>query len=231
MAFEAFLTQGKTGPRKARWLTGSASLTLHGLMVAAMLVYSFWQVDELSPPTVTVTFLAPSPPPPPPPAARKRVKPDRPKPVVAQEIVQPKAGQILQPKEREEPEEEPDEGVDYGAPGGAGPVPVQQVDSSPKMLSPAVGQEQILTDPATDPRYRVPIPATLNRAGVVMFAVVKICVNRQGAVNDVKITKSMDPSVDQAMKQKIMTWKYKPFTVDGRPVPFCYSLRYEHRAM
>ena len=38
MPFEAFLAQGKTKPRKARWLTGSLSLTFHGGLVVAALI-------------------------------------------------------------------------------------------------------------------------------------------------------------------------------------------------
>jgi hypothetical protein len=43
----------------------------------------------------------------------------------------------------------------------------------------------------------------------------------------VKILKGADPTVDPEIKAKLMTWKYKPNTVDGRPVPFCTNVRYE----
>jgi hypothetical protein len=103
--FEAYLTQNKTKPRIARALTGTISLIVHGGLIIAGLIYSFWHVDVLSPPTVTVTFLQATPPPPPasaPPRRRQR----RRRLVVAKEVVQPRANQIVQPKVKEERQEE-----------------------------------------------------------------------------------------------------------------------------
>ena len=63
---------------------------------------------------------------------------------------------------------------------------------------------------------------------MTLFAMVKICVNADGSVKDVKLIKSADPTLDPEIMGKIQsTWRYKPYTVDGRPVPFCYALRYE----
>jgi outer membrane biosynthesis protein TonB len=229
MAFEAFLTQGKTRPRKARWFTGTFSLIIHGALLVGAIVYSYWNVDELSPPTVTVTFLTATPPPPPPPPARKKPKQEKVKPVpVVKEIVQPKANAILQPKEKEVPEEEPDEGVDYGVAGGTGPVPVEEPKEviAPKIIPPAVGQNQLITDPVSDPSYRPKLPATLARAGAQLFILVKICVSKKGDVDKVSIIKSMDPTADPIILDKFRTYKFKPFTIDGRPVPFCFPFRY-----
>jgi protein TonB len=137
MAFEAFLTQDTIRPRKSRRITYTVSLAVHGAVLVAGVAYSFWHVDEISPPTVTVTFMSaappPPPPPPPPPAgggapAKKRVA-AKPRPVA--EVVQPKPNQIVQPRERErvaaapkpqekpEPDEEsPDDSFGAGVAGG-----------------------------------------------------------------------------------------------------------------
>src|SRR5215471_1235726 len=241
MPFEAFLTQGKAKPRKARWLTGSVSLCLHGGLLAAAVAYSFWHVDELSPPTVTVTFLAATPPPPPPPPPKRR-SPDKPKPT--HEIVQPKPTALVQPKE--EPKEEPkddsaDDGEEGGVAGGVAggvvggvsvppaPPPPKPESTAPRMLAGNVGGMQILTDPMKDPRYRVVLPPAFNRAGIRLWALIKICVSKEGDVTDVKLVKGMDPSVDPLLREKAMSWKYRPYTIDGRSVPFCYSLRYDHQ--
>ena len=111
MPFEAYLSQNKTKPRIARALTGTISLTFHGGLIVAGLIYSFWHVDVLSPPTVTVTFLQATPPPPPPPPPKKKAATK--KAVVAKEVVQPRANQIVQPKVKEERQEkeEKDDGV------------------------------------------------------------------------------------------------------------------------
>jgi hypothetical protein len=97
------------------------------------------------------------------------------------------------------------------------------------MLSGAVGGMQLLTDPMKDPRYRVALPPAFNRPGVRLWALIKICVSKEGDVADVKLVKGMDPTVDPLLREKAMSWKYRPYTIDGRPVPFCYSLRYDHQ--
>jgi periplasmic protein TonB len=239
MRFEAFLTQGRAKPRKARWLTGSVSLCLHGGLLVAAVAYSFWHVDELSPPTVTVTFLAATPPPPPPPPPKRRSSDSKPK--QTREIVQPKVVALLQPKE-ERKEEAKDDGEDNGVEGGvaggvgeapAGPPPPtpppKPETTGPKMLSGNVGGMQILTDPMKDPRYRVAMPPAFSRPGIRLWALIKICVSKDGNVTDVKFVKGMDPSVDPLLREKAMSWKYRPYTIDDRPVPFCYSLRYDHQ--
>src|SRR5688572_28039248 len=104
MAFDAFLKQDLARPKKWRRITFTVSLALHGVLLAVGAVYSFWHVEELSPPSVTVTFLAgipPSPPPPPPPKRKKTQV----KPKVPTEIVQPKPDAVVQPPPKEQPPE------------------------------------------------------------------------------------------------------------------------------
>jgi len=200
------------------------------------LIYSFWHVDVLSPPTVTVTFLQATPPPPPPPPPKKKAA--KTKTVVAKEVVQPRANQIVQPKVKEERQEkeEKDDGVEGGVEGGiAGgvappPPPAPKIDTgTPRMVAPGVAATQLLTNPATDPRYRPQIPEQFNRPGVKMFALIKICVSKEGNVSSAKIIKSMDPAIDPLLTAKVLTWNYRPITIDGNAVPFCYSLRYDHQ--
>jgi protein TonB len=100
---------GATGrPRsRARPIILVLSVAAHALAAAAAIAYSFWHVEELSPPVVTVTFVsaaaAPLPPPPPPPlggdgAAPKRHAVARPK-VEAR----PKIPEVARPKIAPEP--------------------------------------------------------------------------------------------------------------------------------
>ena len=128
MAFEAFRAQAdapvRTG-RKSLWY--AASIVFHGALIAVGIAYSFWHVEELSPPLLKVTFLSAAPPPPPappPPAgggsAKKKIA-FKPKPIVLkQEIVQPR-----EIPKAEEPKEEPKvqdhdetDGVKDGVKGG-----------------------------------------------------------------------------------------------------------------
>jgi hypothetical protein len=98
---------------------------------------------------------------------------------------------------------------------------------APAMISMAVAKSQLLTDPEIDRRYRFTIPPELNRAGVRMSGLIKICVLRSGDVRSATLVKSMDPSADPLLIAKAKTWKYRPFTIEGHPVPFCYNLRYD----
>jgi periplasmic protein TonB len=237
MAFEAYLAQNKSKPRIARAVTGTVAITVHGALIVAGIIYSFWHVEVLSPPTVMVTFLQAAPPPPPPPPPKRKAV-TKSKPVTPKEVVQPRANQIVQPRVKEErvEKEEKDDGVEGGVEGGiAGgvapaPPPPPKIDTgTPRMVSPGVASTQWLTDPGKDPKYRPIIPEQFNRPGVRMFALIKICVSREGDVASVKIVKSMDPAIDPLLTAKAMTWKYRPITIDGNAVPFCYSLRYDHQ--
>jgi protein TonB len=238
MPFEAFLNHKQAGPGMRRRLTVASSLAVHGALGVAAMVHSFWHTDELSPPTVTVTFLAaaPPPPPPPPPAKKKTTQAK----TVTREIVQPKPNEILQPKVKEQVKE--DEGEEGGVVGGVaggvlggvvgGVVPVAVApppkEQAPRFLPPSVAGQQLLTDPVKDPQYRVALPPAFRQPGMRLWAMLKVCVSREGNVSDVRLIKGMDPAVDPLLLAKVQTWRYKPMSIDGRAITFCYNVRYEH---
>jgi periplasmic protein TonB len=251
MPFEAFLSQDQNRPRRGRQVTVALSLVLHAGLATAAIVYSFWHVDVLSPPTVTVTFLNNSPPPPPPPPPPKKRTAAQTKPVVVKDIVQPKPNEIVQPKAKpvEEPKEEDGEeggeeggvagGVVGGVAGGVAvaaappaarppPPPPKPEEIAPKFLPPNIAGQQLLTDPRKDAQYRVALPPALATAGMRLWAMLKVCVSEEGNVFDVKVIKSMDVTADSLLQAKIKTWRYKPVSIDGHAVRFCYNFRYEH---
>lgn len=216
----------------------TVSLAVH---IAALLVgiaWSFWQVDELPLPQVAVTLAgAPPPPPPPPPAAHSgaKTKPKvKPTPKVEQ-LVQPQEHPKEQPKPEKEEEEDGAQaggveggvkgGVQGGVVGGVVGAPVPQ-NTAPRMLAPQVGKGLLLIDP-NDEQYRVKLPPALQRSGTVLNAIVRVCVSAQGAVTDVKILRGAGPAIDPQIPSVLGRWRYRPFTLNGQPVPFCYPLRYE----
>jgi len=71
--------------RSWRHVTVAISIALHVAAVLVAIAYSFWHVEELSPPSVTVTFVsaaaAPPPPPPPPPPLGGQGSPAKRRPV------------------------------------------------------------------------------------------------------------------------------------------------------
>jgi protein TonB len=130
MAFESYRTQGQGGARKSRRVTYTLSALVHGALIVLGVVYSFWHVDELTPPTLRVTFMSgappPPPPPPPPPAGGSAKKKATVKPKVVA-LVTPKPTDIVQPREAPTPvkkevrrhdDEEDDEDEPAGVKGG-----------------------------------------------------------------------------------------------------------------
>jgi periplasmic protein TonB len=136
MAFDAYRTQGQSPAKKRRRITYALSAIFHGGLIALGVVYSFWHVDELTPPTLRVTFMSAAPPPPPPPpppagggAPKKKITV---KPKVTPTPVIPKPTDIVQPREtpapvkrtvrkhddEEEDEDEDTPGVRGGQKGG-----------------------------------------------------------------------------------------------------------------
>lgn len=95
-------------------------------------------------------------------------------------------------------------------------------------VPPLVTKHQMLTNPATDPQYRANLPSLTSRPGAILWAELKICVNQEGHVKEAKVLRSLDPTINSALTAKAMTWKYKPYKVNGKPVPYCYILRYQH---
>ncbi len=47
---------------------------------------------------------------------------------------------------------------------------------------------------------------------------VEMVVTTDGKVRDVKVTKSLEPSLDQQAIAAVQTWKFEPATEDGKPV-------------
>lgn len=227
MAFDAFMNQDKAKPKKLLRIALTVAVVFHAGLVTAGGIHSFWHVDELSGPNVAVTFMSgtPPPPPPPPPPKKKKTTPVK-KPT---EIVQPKPNAIVQPKEKDEPEEE-DEGVEGGVEGGVaggtlGGVPSEQ--EAPKMLPPNVGKGQRISDMENDPKYKPRLPPPLQRAGMRVWGLYKICVAAGGNVSSVSPIKGADPLVNDTWIALMKTLQHKPYSVNGRPVPYCYPLRVE----
>jgi protein TonB len=233
MAFDQFLNQEKTKPTKLRTVTFSLAIGLHAALLAVGVYLSFWHVEELAAPSVSVTFLTGAPPPPPPPPPPKKKKSET-KVVKPTEVVQPKPNQIVQPKEKPPEPEEEDDGVEGGVEGGvAGGVvggTVGSTGNGPVMLAPNVGTGQRISDVQGDARYRPTLPPALNRAGMVQWGLYKVCVSAQGKVSSVTAMKAADPLVNDDWIAKIKLWEYRPYSVNGRPVPFCSPVRVQVQA-
>jgi len=244
MAFEAFRAQSDAPARSGRksiWY--GVSIAFHGALLAVGIGYSFWHVEELSPPLLKVTFMSAAPPPPPaaaPPAGGGSTAPKKKIVVKPKTIVQPKTD-IVQPKEtpKEEPKEEPKAedhgekdgvkgGVAGGTPGGVvGGVPGGKVGGTPggtgtgaptgtKFLPPNIGIGLKLSG------ENPPFPMYLRKTGTAYTALVKFCVTTTGTVDKVTIMKSAEPELDRGIVDTLLkNWRFRPYMANGMPIPFC----------
>lgn len=89
------------------------------------------------------------------------------------------------------------------------------------------GQGRLLSDVKNDSRYRPTLPVALSRRGMRVWGLYEICVDTAGKVSNVDIWQSADKIVDDDWVAKMRTWRYTPYVVDGRPTPFCHSMRLE----
>ena len=234
MNFESFLASGRPDPktRRARRRALVLALGVHVVMLAGAVVHAGWKVDEVSPPSqaiVLTTFPAP-----PPPAGS--TEPQRPRrrivkrPKAIAELVQPP-----DPTDKPAPDEPdaPDTGpIDDGPGQGNGKLPRCEgasCDGSPPpttFVAPNVASGQLAIDPHAEP-YRVKLPPALNRAGMRLWLLAKICVRSDGQVERVSLIRGADSTLDPLVLATLKTWRYRPYSVNGRPVPFCTNVRYE----
>ncbi|HEY7372240.1 MAG TPA: energy transducer TonB [Polyangia bacterium] len=259
MAFDAFRAQAaapRARGRKSLWY--ALSIGFHGALIAAGVAYSFWHIEELSPPVLRVTFMSAAPPPAPaapPPAgggAAANVKPKKPT-VKPKPIVEPKP-EIVQPKEipkKEEPKEEPKAedphgekdgvkgGVAGGTPGGvAGGTPGGKIGGTPggTGTSAASGPPKFLP-PNIGMAQKVsgddpPFPASLRKPGAVYHVLVKVCVNTSGGVDKVTIMRSTDSQLDGGVIETLRSnWRFRPYMANATPIPFCTIKDFEFKTL
>jgi len=117
VAFEQFRARDAGRSARQRRLAFLLVAVFHGVLIAAGVVYSYWHVEELTPPTLRVTFMSMAPPPPPPPppppagagsrAKKMAVKPKTivPVPEKPPEIVQPPEKKVIKKEFRKHEDE------------------------------------------------------------------------------------------------------------------------------
>src|SRR5688572_12451766 len=206
MAFEAILLQQRARPSVWRRVTFVVSVVLHVVLLAAGVVHSLWQVDELPMPAVEVTLAVAAPPPPPPPppkrSASKKPKTDpKPKP---QTLVAPKEvpKEVPEPEAEEQGEEDDDEGQEGGVEGGVkggvvggvvgAPAPPPPKPTGPALLSTKAGHGLLKINPQVAP-YKPRIPERLMREGEEVVVQLRVCVGKDGRVRSTTITRPGKP--------------------------------------
>lgn len=69
------------------------------------------------------------------------------------------------------------------------------------------------------------LPEDLSRRGREYVVTVEICVSPRGTVDGVTLRRGASPDLDRAVLAAIRDWRYRPWALDGVPIPFCHPLR------
>ena len=74
------------------------------------------------------------------------------------------------------------------------------------------------------------MPAPLRGPGAHHLVTVNICVSERGSVNRIQISAPAGTTaLEHALREAISTWRYRPFMLQGAPVPFCHLLRLRYQ--
>lgn len=263
MPFESFLHKTKSKRGFLFHATIAFSVFVHAGALAWATVRSITDVEELPAPEVKLSFmrapmLAPA-------VAKPAAAPKadgvtnkpapkaRPKPALAQPILQPVVAE--KPPEPKAPVEEPkpqaaaptpteakatNEGSGLGGEGkgmagagtavGAGPAGSGAAGSGSagsgmprKMLPEALGKLQRLS--GSSPSF----PPQLAKDGSIFVVMTKVCVSVSGGVDTVDLMKRADPLLDKNVIEAVRGWRYKPLISGDTAVPFCTFVRFEFR--
>jgi TonB family protein len=203
------------GPRLAHrgWsLSVAVSVAAHLTALTLLVAWALSRVDELEPVRIPVSFPAflPTPPSvePAPPAERPEprlvraghrppTRPSGPPPIPGPG---PTTAVVPPPLNTEGP---PDDGG----------MAVAEVP-------PHVAEKRCLFCP--EPH----LPAPYQRLGLEQELLVKTCVNAHGDVSNVETLRGLGAAVDAQVRETVRGWRFAPHTVDGHPVPFCYTTRF-----
>jgi protein TonB len=231
---------GAKQARRSKWVTiiVAASIIIHAAVGVAVVVRSLWVVKKLEPPDTELALSTPPPPPPPPPAGSSKPKTE------AKRIVR-KVKDTVQPDEKkidpEEVQEAQDEGVEGGVEGGMAGGVLGGVEGGvlggveePKVEAPKVVPQVALEAQRISGEKDIQPPndvaTQMARTGKGTVGVVKMCLNAGGSVDKISVLKSTSyPSYDNKIKSKMREWRYRPFKVNGKPVPVCTSVTFIYR--
>lgn len=184
----------------------------------------------------------PQPPPPPPPEAPKAQAPPGPAPRKA--IVAPTAVPTEAPPESDKPVK-PNRGQDEyadgkggvigGVAGGTGtalapppPAPSSAAPPPPPPPPPKPQGPVALTEDMTPPSALAtpapPYPADARSQGVEATVVVRFTISESGEVQNPTIVRG-HPLFDAIVLQTVKSWRYKPASLDGKPVSVAKTVR------
>ena len=232
---EQSLVRTRSGGR--RFLSLPVSIALHGGIVAAAMAAAAWTVElPKAPPNQITTYSVgqvPATPGLPPARSGGDVRPTTrvspPRDSVAPVAIPTEVPDVS----AAEPAEGPDDtagagdpnGVPWGVDGGVGPGQagggvVQGGDDPAQILRPGGDVTVPLALTRVDPRY----PETARRAGLQGIVTIECVIGVDGRVRDPRVFRSAHPILDQAAIESVKQWRFRPATLNGKPVDVWFHL-------
>jgi protein TonB len=240
------LFAGRPDERAARrrWVAVPASVALHSLAAAAVVILPLLVAESLpaSATGVRAFFVepmtVPPPPPPPPPALRGAAAPA---PTLRNE---PKTGGLVPPVEIPT-DIRPESSIDMGGPAGdpngvEGGVPNGVVgaivaDSPEAAANPPAATPLRVGGDVREPRKVVHVapvyPDLALKAGIEGVVIVEATIDDRGRVRDATVLRGV-PVLDEAALEAVRQWVYTPTLLDGVPTPvvMTVTVRFQLRA-
>ena len=250
MFYENLIESRRTHRSLKKWLAFPVSLGLHTLIVALLIVTSYWFIVEAIPPPplpmVIVVDSIPVPIGPPEPISRpKPPEPSKPQPERPQEFVQPPViPDALPPAEIISGS---DQGSDTGsADGGPGGVPNGIPNGVPYGMDGDSGtssSDTILRDDTAGnagdeirfitPEMKKPVqikrvepiyPVILIKARIEGTVIIRAVIGKTGEVEDATVQRGAHKMLDDAALGAVMQWKYQPAMLGDRPVKVYFTV-------
>lgn len=226
--FETSLVESSRPKAARRWLSLPLSLLVHAVLIGSAMAASVWFVDDIEGPPSRIIF-GDLGKPQPPPGPRENSAGDRPagaRPAPATMTAPPVEVPAVLPTVPETPEAGPGSetpgvpgGIKNGDPGGTsvdvpGGVPPRESEPSP-ILRPGGA----VTEPVEISRVQPDYPESARKAQMQGTVVLEAVISRSGAVESVRVLRSVNPLLDASAVKAVSRWRYEPARFDGRPVP------------
>ena len=156
---------------------------------------------------------------PPPPKQKQEIPKQRAKKVPIPDPTPDEPEPIRMPEEVTTEIELPDTDIIFGIPEGPPPVEPE-------------GPIRVGGDVAPPEKIRAPSPQyteIARKARIQGVVIVEAIIDKQGNVTNVKILKPLPMGLDQAAADAVKKWKFKPATLNGKPVAVIYNLTVNFR--
>lgn len=151
---------------------------------------------------------------PPPPKQQQEIPQPRAKKVPIPDPTPDEPEPIRMPDEVEPEMELPDTDMIFGIPDGPPPTePAGPIHVGGDVLAP----EKIV---APQPQYT----ELARKARIQGVVIVQAIIDKTGSVTNVKVLKGLPMGLDQAAADAIKSWRFKPATLNGKPVAVYYTL-------